>query len=360
MKKVKKSKYDEIPIDEFKNDKSNFRKEFLKRKKKLKEIKLIDLFEEKYKDILNRRILNKDTNRKIKVSSALAYDKYSYVYRLAKAMVDKNKKMPEDEASAIIKGFKDKFAKHNITDQEYNYLYTIESENKDMGADVENNKKNAMKILKFNSEEELKNLFGDGEILNIKCEFKKKGQINRWPEHRYDNRKRKWVIVGYSKSEQEHNEIIVKTILKGGFCRRTIFPNKKVVEMNYFRVSPDSPKGTGSTMFQNQINNFKKMKMKKVETFAAAGEGYNGYYTWARLGYDFTTDKYKEKFKKRIQTSTSKDIKSVKSLSELMSFEEGRQFWKENGFEFSGHFLLADNSDSMFILKKYMENKNTS
>jgi hypothetical protein len=38
-----------------------------------------------------------------------------------------------------------------------------------------------------------------------------------------------------------------------------------------------------------------------------------------------------------------------------MSFQKGRDFWKENGFSFRGEFDLDDNSESMMILKKYME-----
>ena len=198
-------KHEEIPIDEFLDEKINFRKEFLRRQKKLKEIKLINLIEEKYSDILNKTILNKDTNRRIKVASALTYDKYSHAYRLAKAIIDKNKKMPEDESSAVIKKLKDKFADNKITNEEYTYLYTIEDENKEMGNDVENNKKNAMKIFKFSSETDLQKLFGDGEILNIKVSLKKRGDITKWPKYKYNKKQRKWIVVGYEKREQPFN-----------------------------------------------------------------------------------------------------------------------------------------------------------
>jgi hypothetical protein len=38
-----------------------------------------------------------------------------------------------------------------------------------------------------------------------------------------------------------------------------------------------------------------------------------------------------------------------------MSFQKGRDYWKKNGFKFYGKFDLDDNSESMMILKKYME-----
>ena len=52
-----------------------------------------------------------------------------------------------------------------------------------------------------------------------------------------------------------------------------------------------------------------------------------------------------------------KDLGEVKSLSELMSTDKGRRYWKENGFAFNGEFDLKEGSQSLFILNKYIEGK---
>ena len=50
-------------------------------------------------------------------------------------------------------------------------------------------------------------------------------------------------------------------------------------------------------------------------------------------------------------------------MKEIIKFsqginKEGRDFWKEHGFTFTGVFDLNENSDSMKILKAYVSRKN--
>jgi len=376
MKPIKKNKKhnEEIYIDEFLNDKQDIRKEFNSRKKS--RIKLRELVHEaSTKDILNTKILNKATNRKIKVASALTYNQSTQVYQLAKALLKKNKTIkhgtfPEFKkpADVVINKLREKYIDlYEKGDENYEaysaYLHLIEEADKKFGSDIESNKKKSIGIFNFKSENELQNLLGDGQILNINTKLIKKGdpiEVYIW------NHTTKRSTV--KKEKQKTDEIQLEAITNDGYCTRTIYPNKKLVHMDYFRISPEAPKGTGSNMFFNQVNNFKKMNIKKLET-NAAGIGklesysgnkkwspfpFNGYYTWARLGYNLD-DKM---FNKLIEKSKDSDIKSVKSLSELMTFEKGREYWKNYGFSFHGVFDLSKDSDSMFILKKYINNKN--
>ena len=89
--------------------------------------------------------------------------------------------------------------------------------------------------------------------------------------------------------------------------------------------------------------------------------GFNGYYTWARLGYVNENENYVfDAFDYVGEDEYSKltdHIKKSRSLSELFMSEEGKKFWKENGRSFNGVFNLQDGSKSMEILNNYMEEK---
>jgi hypothetical protein len=120
----------------------------------------------------------------------------------------------------------------------------------------------------------------------------------------------------------------------------------------------DTGKGLGSKIFNNQVQSYKKQGIfNKIKTNPSIGTDSNGYYTWARLGYNFDNTMTVRKFKGLVGSSDNKKINSVESLPELMSFKEGREFWKKNGFMYSAEFLLDDNSMSIFTLNNYMKNK---
>lgn len=190
------------------------------------------------------------------------------------------------------------------------------------GVDKEEHLKKAQELLGLKSEKETKDFFGDGEIIGIIVE-----------------------------------DEFVSTLMEDGYCKRGF--GNGVVEMLEFILNPDIDKGQGkgSDIFYNQIKSFKEKGYENVITEAAKSEIYNGYYTWARLGYDFSRGSDETEFLNLINSSSDKDIRGVGSLQELMTFDKGRKFWKDNGFAFSGTMSLLDGSKSMFILNKYMEEK---
>jgi hypothetical protein len=49
---------------------------------------------------------------------------------------------------------------------------------------------------------------------------------------------------------------------------------------------------------------------------------------------------------------------NVKSITELMYSQEGRDYWKKNGESFYANFDLSKNSYSMKTLEEYVKNKN--
>lgn len=188
-------------------------------------------------------------------------------------------------------------------------------------------KKEIDKICNFfelKSEEEVRDFFGDGNILGA-----------------------------------EIDGSIITILTEDCYCRRSFNNESGVIKMLEFILDPtlDKGLGKGSDIFSNQVNAFKKTGYSSLKTEAAKSDLYNGYYTWARLGYSFSESSDNRKFNELISQSKNQKIRSVTSLSELMSFKEGREFWRKKGFDFSGIFDLSSNSESMFILNKYMEEK---
>lgn len=183
---------------------------------------------------------------------------------------------------------------------------------------------NAEKLLSLKGEKELESLLGDGKLIAIK----------------------------------KFGDMTTMVLTKDMYCSRTFFEDGGV-KMNEFLLDPSIAKGKGhgKQIFYNQVLQFKGIGKKYLSTDAAKSDIYNGYYTWARMGYDISDAHQKKKFLSLVKSSGDKDIAGVKSLPHLMSFPEGREFWKKNGFAFEGKFDLSDNSQSMFILTKYMEEK---
>lgn len=213
----------------------------------------------------------------------------------------------------------------------------------------ETNEKFIERFKKENNIDDLEKFFGDGEILYI--------------------------------GEDTTKE--VEVITEDAFFNRDFKERKgkKIVDMSLFILDPllEKGEGKGTSIFYNQVKNFKEAGYEELSTFAAKGSDFNGYYTWARLGYrmssvtenllknelvydeDENEERGAERFKvlqKVLELSGEKSIDKVSQpLHYLMSFKEGREWWKKNGFEFQGYFDLEDDSVSMKILEEYVKNK---
>ena len=194
--------------------------------------------------------------------------------------------------------------------------------------DKEEHLKKVQELLGLSSEKEVKDFFGDGEIIGISVK----------------------------------NEF-VSVLTEDCYCQREF--NEGVVDMLEFILNPDLDKGQGkgSEIFYNQVQSFKNKGQHKLVTDAAKSEVHNGYYTWARLGYGMRIREGHrnigiERFKQILnELQKDNELKDVRTVSELMTIKKGRDFWKKNGFAFNAEFDLSDDSQSMFILNKYMEEK---
>ena len=114
-----------------------------------------------------------------------------------------------------------------------------------------------------------------------------------------------------------------------------------ILEINHIDIpASEQGKGLGSKMFLNTLESAKKNGFSKIELTAAKKAGYNGYYTWARYGFDFSPIYSQEiaRFKSLVAKSDILEIKNSRNLKELFKTKQGADFWKENGFEFHGIF----------------------
>lgn len=124
--------------------------------------------------------------------------------------------------------------------------------------------------------------------------------------------------------------------------------------------------GLGRQLLRDQVSNAIASGVKQI-TAEAAGHGpkssfadegkesqFNGYYTWARYGYDSPLDKIPG-------ASTRNAVKAkfpeAENLSDVMATAEGRSWWKDNGSRFFGTFDTTPGSRSMNIFTAYLKAK---
>ena len=128
---------------------------------------------------------------------------------------------------------------------------------------------------------------------------------------------------------------------------------KKIDNIN-FTIQKDSRyKGKGAELFNNQVKEARKAGYDQIRTQAAGYKGgtYNGYYTWARLGYMPLGG---ESLVKNIKNTTGVDYGNFQTM---MRTSSGIKAWKEYGTSFSGIFDLKKGSESMKTLNNYIKNK---
>lgn len=157
----------------------------------------------------------------------------------------------------------------------------------------------------------------------------------------------------------DENTIVVKSLVEDGIINRTFNKELKSLSAELFLLSPllEKGNGKGTSIFFNQINKYKELGFKKIFTLAAAGDGFNGHYTWARFGYDINHNGLGELDQDQFINLMNKNKRKEKTLKDLMSTKNGRDFWKKYGFDFNGVFDLSDSSDSMKIFKNYTNDR---
>jgi GNAT superfamily N-acetyltransferase len=133
------------------------------------------------------------------------------------------------------------------------------------------------------------------------------------------------------------------------------------------KIKPEfQGKGLGTRTFAQQVKALVARGFKSIETEAARSSAVNsrgalnGYYTWARLGYDADLQPGFVRFLKQNYPSFkagNDGIHDAKRVSDLMRTAKGRKVWKEHGYTFDGTFDLTEGSLSRRVLDAYMAAK---
>ncbi len=119
-------------------------------------------------------------------------------------------------------------------------------------------------------------------------------------------------------------------------------------------------KGIATNLLITQIKTAKKHLFRKLNAVASAPDEYEdvkwaGYYCWGRLGYVMVAADSSD-FNLWMKSRNRKE----KTLEELLATEEGREFWRINGYSWTGEFYLDDNGESLRILGAYLKSKEKS
>jgi len=118
----------------------------------------------------------------------------------------------------------------------------------------------------------------------------------------------------------------------------------------------EQQKQIGTRLFYNQVVAARKHDFDEIQTTAMGkedGDNWTGFYAWGRLGYQMILGD-DEKFRRLME----KENRFETNLWELLSTEEGKAFWLNNGFTWMGQFILEDNSSTMLQLSSYLREKN--
>lgn len=111
--------------------------------------------------------------------------------------------------------------------------------------------------------------------------------------------------------------------------------------------------GIATDILKMQIQECRNNGFEAIKCYAMRLDEaeYNGYYTWARLGFDAELIPQEQK-------ELEKELGKVETIQDIMKTEKGRQWWKLNGWSFDAKFDLSDNSVSMIAFSEYLKSKN--
>ncbi|QZA80845.1 hypothetical protein [Deefgea piscis] len=122
---------------------------------------------------------------------------------------------------------------------------------------------------------------------------------------------------------------------------------------NYLRIKPEyQSQGIGVRMFAHEVSTAKELGVTQIMLWAAGNSKdttYNGYYTWARFGFDAElTDADK--------ADLPSELAHNQTIQDLMQTAFGREWWKKNG---TGRTMFFDVQEeaNWRLLMNYLNDK---
>jgi GNAT superfamily N-acetyltransferase len=128
-------------------------------------------------------------------------------------------------------------------------------------------------------------------------------------------------------------------------------PTKLILKASLFEVDPNHQgKGIGTDVFDRMVEQASALGIDRIVCHASRGKSQNGYYTWARFGYDGPLPK-------EMNEPLPEALQSAKTVSDLMKTPEGAAWWKEHGEGMAMSFDLKDGSQSKQVWDAYKKAK---
>ncbi len=118
----------------------------------------------------------------------------------------------------------------------------------------------------------------------------------------------------------------------------------------------------GTRLLAHQVAKAIQLGFQSIELLAVRGREANGYYTWARLGFNTSfTNTELEQLRLAFSNDTGFELpEATLTLHDLMFGIEdgiGLDFWRKHGYSKDMQFDLQPNSSSNIILDAYLEQK---
>jgi hypothetical protein len=117
--------------------------------------------------------------------------------------------------------------------------------------------------------------------------------------------------------------------------------------------------GLGADIFGRMVEQAQKFGVDKIETTASRSATENGYYTWAKFGYDGPLS---GPIRAMLRVAVDEgalpgSLASATTVSELMGTTEGTEWWKTNGESTKMTFDLTPGSQSLQVWNTYLKQK---
>ena len=118
-----------------------------------------------------------------------------------------------------------------------------------------------------------------------------------------------------------------------------------------FTKRHDAPPYLGVRALLTQIKAAQPLGIQRIHLYGegdAKSVSRNGYYTWARCGFDAPLWLEEQK-------NLSGELYGARTLNELMQHQSGIEWWRRNGCSRSMVFDLALDSSMMEVLRNYLQ-----
>lgn len=132
------------------------------------------------------------------------------------------------------------------------------------------------------------------------------------------------------------------------------------VHLEYISIKKSAQsKGIGSDIFARQVEQCGEMGVAVITAHLAKQGGFNGYYTWPRLGFNQSIEyDGPNGVSRRMKNIVQEEFPGAKSVQDLMDTKRGRDWWKKYGEDLVfGRFELSRGSRSMRVFDAYMEER---